>query len=188
MIIGLGNPGPRYAGTRHNVGFAVVDLVAEATDAALTRDRANALVGWTTLAGRRTGLVKPMTYMNRSGDAVRALLQQHDLTPGDLLVVYDDLHLPTGAVRLRPGGSAGGHNGVQSLIDRLGTDAFPRLRVGIGGDVPKGGQVDYVLSGFRDDEQDALTEALDEAVAAVRTFVADGIEAAMNRHNRRVRD
>ena len=210
LVVGLGNPGPDYVGTRHNAGFEVVDrladrlglgLDAEVTDRAR---RASAVVAHGRLPDDATGpgdpasspgasgepgpvlaLAKPLTFMNRSGRAVAALLDRYGLTADDLLVVYDDLALPVGALRLRPSGSHAGHNGVRDVIEALGSTEFPRLRVGVGNSFPPGGQVDFVLSPFDDDERPAADAAFDEAALAALTFARDGLTAAMNRHNHR---
>ena len=182
--MGLGNPGAEYEGTRHNVGYWVVDAVAETARASFRHDgRANAMVAEGRARGRPLTLVKPLTFMNRSGQTVQHLLRRFTLAPRNLLVVYDDLNLPVGRLRLRKGGSAGGHNGIQDVIDRLGTDAFPRLRVGIGSDYARGGQVDYVLSPFDAEQQPLIEEAVVRARDAVITFVTDGLVTAMNRFN-----
>jgi len=184
LIVGLGNPGSEYEDTRHNVGFAVVDALAERAKLDLSYDgRAEALVGEGRLRGRPVILAKPLTFMNRSGQSVRALMHRYGLDPAELLVVYDDVNLPLGKIRLRERGSAGGHNGVQDVIDRLGTDAFPRLRLGIGDAFRRGRQVDYVLSPFTKQQQPVIEEALVRARDAVTTFVAEGIVPAMNRFN-----
>jgi peptidyl-tRNA hydrolase, PTH1 family len=185
LVIGLGNPGPDYEGTRHNVGFAVVDRVAESVGAAAWAEASHALVAEGRLGETAFALAKPMTFMNRSGQAYAALLRRYGLAPHDALVVYDDLALPLGALRLREKGSAGGHNGVQSVIAYVNGTDFPRLRVGIGGDFPKGGQVRYVLEPFAEEERAAAAEAVEAASEAVLTFVRDGLGAAMNRFNRR---
>ena len=183
LIIGLGNPGAEYEGTRHNVGFEVIDALAEQAGVTFEHDRGNALVGWGRVRGRAFGLAKPLTYMNRSGTACKRLLGVHGLTPDEVLVVYDDLNLPTGTIRLRQRGSAGGHNGVQDIIDRLGTDVFPRLRMGIGSDFRRGRQVDYVLAPFSAEQRPLLDEAVVRARDAAVTFVVDGFVTAMNRFN-----
>lgn len=184
LIIGLGNPGAEYDGTRHNIGFAVVDRLAEQARApAFALEKGNALVTWGRLRGNPVGLAKPQTYMNRSGSAVRALVGRYGLTPQDVLVVVDDISLPVGRLRLRPGGSAGGHNGLQDVIDALGTDAYTRLRFGIGSDFARGRQADYVLSPFAPDEQEAVEEGLARAAEAALTFVREGLATAMNRFN-----
>jgi PTH1 family peptidyl-tRNA hydrolase len=184
LIVGLGNPGPEYEDTRHNVGFWVVNAVAETARAAFHHDgRANAMVAEGRTRGRPLTLVQPLTFMNRSGQTVKHLVRRFSLRPRDVLVVYDDLNLEVGRLRLRQRGSAGGHNGVQDIIDRLGTDDFPRLRIGIGSDFRRGRQVDYVLSPFDADQEPLIDEALDRAHDAVITFVTDGIVTAMNRFN-----
>ena len=183
LIIGLGNPGSEYEGTRHNVGFAVVDRLApEGT--AFQHDKGNTLLVWTRRRGRPFGLAKPLTYMNRSGTAVKNLIGHYGIELENVLVVVDDVNLPPGKLRLRSGGSAGGHNGVQDIIDRLGSDAFPRLRIGIGDDFSRGRQADYVLAPFSPDERPIMEEAIDRAAEAVVAFVCEGLMPAMNRYNR----
>ncbi len=184
LIVGLGNPGAEYEGTRHNVGFAVVEAVAQKARIDFGYDgRAGAMVGEGRFRGRSLTLVKPLSYMNRSGTPVRHLLRRYGLAPRDLLIIVDDINLPTGRLRLRPRGSAGGHNGVQDLIDCLGTDDFPRLRIGIGDDFSRGRQSDYVLSPFSEAQRHAVEEALARARDAALTFVTDGLVTAMNRFN-----
>jgi PTH1 family peptidyl-tRNA hydrolase len=182
LIVGLGNPGPEYEGTRHNVGFMVVDALAQRLR--VTLDRAHdALVGWGQHKGRRVGLAQPQTYVNRSGTPVAALLDAHDLTPSDLLVVVDDLNLETGQLRLRPGGSSGGHNGLEHITQRLGTSSYPRLRIGIGNDYAPGAQAEYVLSPFTAQQQAVIDDTLIDACNAVLTAVRDDLDTAMNRYN-----
>ena len=189
LLVGLGNPGPDYVGTRHNAGFLAVDRVAAETGIALddeVGDRAGrSVVGEGLWRGEGLALAKPLTFMNRSGAAVAALLRRYGLGPADVLLVYDDLALPLGQIRLRGKGSAGGHNGVQSVIDALGSAEFPRLRIGVGDSFPPGGQVDYVLSPFGDDEREAADAALDLAAEAALAFARDGLTAAMNHYNGR---
>lgn len=182
LIVGLGNPGPKYADTRHNVGFEVADALADRLRISLSREY-DALVGWGQHKNRRIGLAKPQTYMNRSGDPVAALVNAYDLSPGDLLVVVDDLNLDVGQLRLRPGGSSGGHNGLAHIEQRLGTSAYPRLRIGIGSDYPHGAQADYVLSPFSAQQRDVIDDTLIDACNAALTAVRDGVDAAMNRFN-----
>lgn len=185
LLIGLGNPGATYAATRHNVGFAVVDALAERARTVFKNDgRAEALLAEARLRGRPVVLVKPQTYMNRSGLTVKHLMRRYGFGPEEILVVVDDINLALGTIRLREQGSAGGHNGVQDIIDRLGTDAFPRLRLGVGSDFDRGGQVDYVLSGFTAEEQPVVDDAVKRARDAAVTFVTDGLVMAMNRFNR----
>ena len=184
LIVGLGNPGADYVHTRHNIGFDVVDALAERVHAPpYEHDRGNTLVTTAKYRGYSFLIAKPLTYMNRSGNAVRILLNRYKLADEDLLVVYDDIALDVGKLRLRPKGSAGGHNGMQDIIDALGTDKFARLRFGVGSDFPRGGQVGYVLAPFSPEQLDGVEKAVPQAVDAILTFVRDGIVTAMNRHN-----
>jgi PTH1 family peptidyl-tRNA hydrolase len=185
LILGLGNPGPDYEGTRHNVGFEVVDRIAEVMSAGGWQEAASSFVAEGEWQGRRLALAKPLTFMNRSGQAYRALCRHYGLQPSEVLVVYDDLALPAGAIRLREGGSAGGHNGVQDIADRLNSTEFPRLRVGIGDSFPRGGQVRYVLDPFSEDQRPVMDDAVEAAAEAALVFFQDGLTAAMNRYNRR---
>lgn len=183
LIVGLGNPGAEYEGTRHNIGFVVVKALADRMDVALSASRFQALEGWGSHRGCPFGLVLPLTYVNRSGNAVKPIMDHRGLSPSELLVVVDDLHLPPGRIRLRPGGGSGGHNGLEHIAQRLGTTDFPRLRIGIGSDFPRGQQADYVLSPFTDEQQPLVDEAVDQACDAALSFVHDGISTAMNRYN-----
>jgi len=184
VICGLGNPGERYRLTRHNVGFRVMDLLADRwglTGAGRVREGAARLEAERPEPIGRVLLVKPMKYMNISGAPVRAALRHADADPAiDLLVVADDVDLPLGKVRLRRGGSAGGHNGLRDIIAALGSNEFNRLRVGIG---RAGETVDHVLSTFKKDERDLAAEAIATAADAAELWLADGIEAAMNTYN-----
>lgn len=188
VIVGLGNPGPDYVATRHNAGFMALDRLADRLGVGLGDEAARSVVGEGEVlvegdAPIPVALAKPLTFMNRSGQAVAALLDRYDVEPDRLLVVYDDLALPLGSLRLRQRGSAGGHNGVRSVIDYLGSTEFPRLRIGVGDSFPPGGQVDFVLSPFDDAEREAVEAALNAAADAALTVVRDGLVAAMNRHN-----
>lgn len=182
VVLGLGNPGAEYAHTRHNIGFDVVDILASRHRIRLNLHCDQAHYGLGAIAGIPVLLAKPMTYMNRSGEAVRALLQRYPLEPARLLVIVDDVALPTGRIRVRPSGSDGGHNGLASIIQCVGTQAFPRVRVGIGSP-PPGQMVEYVLSRFQPQEQPIIEEALQRAADAVETIIAEGVQAAMNRFN-----
>jgi PTH1 family peptidyl-tRNA hydrolase len=182
LAIGLGNPGAEYEDTRHNVGHWVIDALAERLDVSLKHEL-NALVGWTEHDGARVGLAVPLTYMNRSGDPVATLREHHDLSLDQLLVVVDDLHLPVGTIRLRPSGSSGGHNGLAHVAQRLGTDEFPRLRIGIGSNFPDGQQTDYVLSPFSSEQEPVIREAVEAAGEAILTTAEKDLEAAMNQFN-----
>lgn len=183
LIVGLGNPGEEYERTRHNVGYLVADALAANHGITLKQHRGVAFVGWGRKGATRLGIMKPITFMNRSGRAVQDVSRYYDVEPSDLLVVFDDLNLPTGTIRLRAGGSAGGHNGVQNVIDTMNTDAFPRLRVGIGSEYARVRQVDYVLSPFSSKERVVMDEVLVRASEAAESFVQEGIEVAMNRFN-----
>jgi PTH1 family peptidyl-tRNA hydrolase len=184
MICGLGNPGPSYAHTRHNIGYQVVERLAAAADRSAWAVRSGqARLCEVSIGGTGVLLVQPLTFMNRSGEAVRPLLRRLRLAPADLLVVCDDLDLPFGAIRLRAAGSAGGHRGVQSIIDQLGTQEFPRLRVGIGRPPEGEDPVSYVLGLIPRNDRQQLDQALDQAAAAARTWVTAGLEATMNSFN-----
>lgn len=183
LIIGLGNPGRKYAGTRHNVGFTLIDLLADSLSARMGPGKGPFQVGKGNHAGHSLYLIKPTTYMNNSGEAVQQAVNWYKEDIDQCLVCYDDLDLEVGTIRMRPDGSAGGHNGIKDIIQQLGTNAFPRLRIGIGNDFPKGQQVQHVLSPFSDDEQTVLTPTLDKAVDAILCFTREGIEEAMNKFN-----
>lgn len=187
VVTGLGNPGERYQLTRHNVGFRVVDLLADRwglTGQGRVRDGAAQLEVRLKKPPERVLLVKPMRYMNLSGGAIRAALRQTEATfEEDLLVVADDVDLPLGRMRLRREGSAGGHNGLRDIIATFGTNQFQRLRVGIGRSGTTRETVDHVLSTFRSDEQDLATEAIATAADAVELWLREGIDAAMNAYN-----
>ncbi len=185
LIFGLGNPGAEYHGTRHNVGFAVADVLAERAGVTLQRDRSNAMLGIGRSRGRSFVLAKPLTYMNRSGAPFHNIARRFGLRLEDTLVIVDDINLPLGAVRVRQGGSAGGHNGVQDIIDQVKSDAFPRIRIGIGNDFSRGRQADYVLSRFKSEEEPLIQEAIALAAEAATTFIVEGLVTAMNRYNRK---
>ncbi|MDI6907263.1 MAG: aminoacyl-tRNA hydrolase [Thermoanaerobacterales bacterium] len=181
LVVGLGNPGGAYVRTRHNVGFMVIDQLARMLRVSVSRRQGEALTGEAAVRGRRVLLAKPQTYMNLSGNAVGALSRRLRLLPEEILVVSDDMDLPFGRLRLRPGGGAGGHRGLVSIIEALGTDRFPRLRVGIG----RGEEaVGHVLGGFTPAEDAVLDRVLETAARAVLTVCADGLDRAMNLFNR----
>jgi len=182
LIVGLGNPGRKYEKNRHNVGFMAVDQLAAQHGIALGKVQNKALTGNGRIAGQPVILAKPQTYMNDSGSAVGPLANYYKVPPANVLVIYDELDLPLGTVRLREKGGAGGHNGMKSIINHLGND-FPRLRLGIGrppGQMPPAA---YVLQDFGQADWPLVTDILDEAVRAVYTFVSEGIQLAMSRHN-----
>jgi PTH1 family peptidyl-tRNA hydrolase len=182
IVVGLGNPGPKYAGTRHNVGFEVIDYLAAAPDCGPFRAKFHSLVSDWKVAGEPVLLVKPDTFMNLSGRAVRAVVDFYKLAPADVLVVSDDFNLPLGKLRARSKGSHGGQNGLRDIQQQLGTDEYPRLRVGVGQPGP-GEAVDFVLSRFKPGERKAVEQAVSKAADAVVVWVRQGIEAAMNRAN-----
>ena len=185
LIVGLGNPGAKYEGTRHNVGFATIDLIGRRHGVAFDA----APRGIEALGGRwRAGdavLAKPLTFMNNSGAAVIGLLQFYKIDVSDLLVVVDEVQLETGRIRIRPSGSAGGHNGLKSVIASLGTMAFPRLRIGVGRGDARRDLADHVLARFDADERAIIDEAVVRAADAAEAFMAEGVVAAMNLFNRK---
>lgn len=184
IVVGLGNPGRRYQGTRHNIGFAVADEVARRGQAVFESGRGETLTARAGLGPASLLVVKPLTMMNLSGEAVAAVAGFYKVDPSAMLVAADDVNLPLGRLRLRAGGTAGGHNGLKSIIGCLGTEEFPRLRVGVGRGDPRRDLADHVLAVFDDDERDEVDRAIARAADAVETFLAEGIEAAMNRYNR----
>lgn len=184
LIVGLGNPGPRYAANRHNVGFRCLDRLAAAHGLAFDKRQKQARIALGVLCGQRVVLAKPQTFMNDSGRAVAPLARFYQTPPERLLVVYDDLDLPLGVLRLRPEGGSGGHRGMQSVIEHLGGQNFPRLRIGIGRPPGRMDPVDYVLQDVAADEEPLLEETLERAVAAIEVWLAQGIAAAMDRYNR----
>jgi len=182
LIAGLGNPGTNYAGTRHNIGFMVADAVAQSLGVSIRRRKFGALTAEASGGDTNLLFVKPQQYMNRSGHAIATAAGFYKLAAADVLVVTDDMALPTGQLRLRPKGSAGGHNGLKDVIAALGTEQFPRLRVGVG-DAGDRDAADYVLSRFSEDQRPVIDEAVATAAQAVLCWVTDGIDAAMTRYN-----
>ncbi len=184
LVVGLGNPGEEYAKTRHNLGFQVVNLLARRHGLEWSDKRAKARLAAGQIGGQRVVLAKPFTYMNDSGQAVAGLRQWYKLDPAsELLVIYDELDLPFGALRLRMRGSAGTHNGMRSIVRLLGTEEFPRLRIGIGAGPPGRDAARYVLSRFTPEEEQALPGILERAADAVELVAREGFVAAMNRVN-----
>lgn len=181
LIVGLGNPGPKYAGTRHNVGFDVVDYLAAAPGCSAFREKFEAFVAEMKEGDETVLLMKPLTFMNLSGRAVRAALDFYKLTPELVLAVCDDFNLPLGKLRVRAKGSHGGQNGLRNIQEQLGTDAYTRLRIGVG--EPGHDAVDHVLSKFKPGEKKAMDEAVATAAQAALVWVRQGTEAAMNRFN-----
>ena len=183
LVVGLGNPGDRYTGTRHNVGFEVLERLADRRGFSLVHDkRLNARVGKTRFGEDDVWVVQPLSYMNLSGPVVARLARERSVSPEHVLVISDDFHLPLGKLRVRLRGSAGGHNGLKSLIGALGTNEFPRLRIGI--DEPKQGDIErFVLTRFKPAERDSIAEALDRSVNCVEDWFLLGPEPTMSRYN-----
>ncbi len=182
LIVGLGNPGRRYQGNRHNIGYMVLNQLAKDAGISLNRLQQKALVGTGLMAGRRIILAKPQTFMNLSGDSVGLLMHYYKISLSNLLVIYDEIDLPFGAIRIREQGGSGGHNGMKSIIKVLGSD-FSRLRLGVGRPAGKMDPAAYVLQDFYKEEIPVVDEMIAEAIAAVTTFLVDGIELSMTRHN-----
>lgn len=182
LICGLGNPGDEYAGTRHNTGFMVLDALAGASNIVFS-DRRYGYVAELSLRGRKVLLLKPTTYMNLSGNAVRYWLNQEKIDQQRLLVVSDDVALPLGQFRLKANGSNGGHNGLGHIQQLIGQN-YPRLRMGIGNDYPQGGQIDWVLGRYSDDDLKTLQPSIDVAVDIIKSFVLAGIDVTMNQYNK----
>ena len=183
IVVGLGNPEPRYARTRHNVGFWCIDRLASDYAIDLSRRHRTARIGEGAIEGKSVVLAKPRTYVNRSGEAARYLLARYRVPPEVVLVVYDDIALPPGKIRLRPEGGAGGHNGMKSIIDALGTQEFPRLRVGVGHPEDGGDQIGHVLGILPEAEQRIVDASVACVSKAVAGLLEDGMERTMNRFN-----
>ena len=184
LIVGLGNIGDEYAETRHNIGFRVLDALATASNLVF-EDRRYGFVTNLRVKNKRLLLLKPSTYMNASGNAVRYWMQKEKIPVERVLIVVDDLALPFGALRLRPGGSEAGHNGLRSITQCLGTQQYARLRFGIGNDFPRGGQVDFVLGKFGPEDLQAMPERVEMAGEIVKSFALSGIDFTMNHYNKK---
>lgn len=185
FIVGLGNPTAQYAGTRHNIGFDAVTRLADIHRISVTEKKHKALCGKGIIAGQKVVLVKPQTFMNLSGESVREVLDFYKAEPSDLIVLYDDISLEPGSLRVREKGSAGGHNGIKNIIQHLGTEEFARVRIGVG-EKPSGWDLkDYVLGHFSEEEEVLMREVLGNAAEAVELFVQDELSVAMNRFNKK---
>lgn len=182
LVVGLGNPGKKHSQNRHNVGFMTIDRLAKRHSIALNSVQNKAVIGDGRVGAQRVILVKPQTYMNRSGDAVGPLARYYRIASENVLVIYDDIDLAPGTIRLREKGGSGGHNGMKSIIQHLG-QAFPRLRLGVGRPQGKMPPAAYVLQDFGSDEEILLETMLDKAAEAVETYLEEGIDLAMSRHN-----
>lgn len=185
VIVGLGNPGRKFSKTRHNLGFTVLDKIASLYRIKLNRKGFDAIWGEGLIEGEKVILVKPQTFMNLSGRSVKGILKDKGVEISDLLVLYDDMDLELGKIRVKQGGSAGGHKGIGSVIENLGTDHFTRIRIGIGRPMVKGGAEEYVLSPFSKSEIPIVTESIKRAAEAAVTIIKDGVTAAMNKYNTR---
>lgn len=181
LICGLGNPGDEYAGTRHNTGFMILDAFAKASNICF-EDKRYGFVAETSLKGRKIFLLKPSTFMNLSGNAVRYWLNQEKIDQSRLLVISDDVALPLGDYRLKASGSNGGHNGLGHIIQLIGTN-YARLRIGVGNDYPHGAQVDWVLGRYNEEEMQTLLPTIDTSINIIKSFVLQGINATMNQFN-----
>lgn len=183
LIVGLGNPGRDYRDTRHNIGFMAVDAIANASQCKMTKVQSKAIIGTAQLNGKKVLLAKPQTYMNLSGQAVSGLMRFYKIPTANLLVINDDLDLPLGTLRMRPGGGSAGQKGIGSIIEELGTQEFPRMRLGIGRPPGQMDSADYVLQSFSQPEQELLAVVFSRVVEAVRIFVSEGLESSMNKYN-----
>ena len=183
LVVFLGNPGPKYAGTRHNAGFLTADAAEKRYGVSINRSRFKALTASCELGGEKVLLMKPQTYMNLSGDAVQQAVSFYKIPAEHVLVVSDEMSLPVGKIRIRPKGSAGGHNGLKSIISVLGTENFPRIRLGVGAPPPEYDVKDWVLSTFRNQDADDFYAAAERAAQAVEAYISLGPEKAMNLYN-----
>ena len=185
IIVGLGNPGRKYENTRHNLGFITIDRLAEEHGINVTKAKHKALIGEGNISGQKVLLVKPQTFMNLSGEAVREVMDYYKEPVENLLVIYDDADIPAGTVRIRKKGGAGTHNGMRSVVSCLGDGGFPRVRIGIGGSTDERDLAAHVLGGFTSEEADMMREAVLTAVSAVESMLGSGIDIAMNEYNTR---
>jgi PTH1 family peptidyl-tRNA hydrolase len=183
IIVGLGNPGAQYASSRHNIGFRFIDLMAKKAEIRLNERRAKAVLGQGQIAGHEVVLAKPRTFMNNSGEGTEYLLTRFGGHPSELLVVYDEMALPTGRIRLRAAGSHAGHNGIRSIISSVQTVEFRRLRIGIGQPSNAGKSIPHVLGKFSKEEEPLVAQAVQNAVSAVECMLEESIDVAMNRFN-----
>ncbi|MFP4662347.1 MAG: aminoacyl-tRNA hydrolase [Halanaerobiales bacterium] len=183
LIVGLGNPGPKYKNTRHNVGFKAIYTLAEELNINSTSNKFKAIVGQGRINNEKVLLAQPLTYMNNSGESVRLIIDYYKIPLEHIVIIYDDLDLPTGKIRVKENGSAGGHNGLKSIINNLGTQEIPRIRIGI--DSPQGriSVIDYVLGHFSTEEKKVIDESLDKIYDIVKEIIINGYQTAMNKYN-----
>ena len=185
LIFGLGNPGKKYEGTRHNMGFMTLDKLADKHGIAVNEGRLKGLSGSGVIEGEKVFLIKPQTFMNLSGECVRAYMDYYKLTPDDIIIIYDDIDLDPGQIRIRARGSAGSHNGMKSVIKHMGVQEFPRVRVGVGHKPENWDLADYVLSHFEGEDAKAIGEGINKAAEAVEDILGKGIDDAMNKYNKK---
>ena len=183
VIVGLGNPGKEYADTRHNMGYKAIDVLSSDENIEIRRNKFHSLIGQGRIAGKKVVLVKPETYMNRSGIAVREAAMYFNVAPENLIVIYDDIDLPSGSIRIRKSGGAGTHNGMKSVVEQLGTKDFVRIRIGEGAAEAGEDLVNRVIGEVPKAERELLQKAAAEAAAAVKDIITIGVDNAMNRHN-----
>ena len=183
IIAGLGNPGKEYSNTRHNIGFSVIDALGSKYNIDVDTAKHRGLIGKGIIDGQRVILVKPLTYMNLSGECIREVLDYYKADEDDLIVVFDDISLDVGQLRIRKKGSAGGHNGIKSIIAHLGTTEFPRVKIGVGERIPGQDLADHVLARFPKSQMEAVNQAIDDAKEATFLMITEGIDKAMNQYN-----
>lgn len=183
LVVGLGNPGKQYEKTKHNIGFMVIDAIADSVPHTPWREEQCAEVCSITVDGEKVLLVKPQTFMNLSGESVGPLMRYYKIDPSDVYCIYDDMDLPIGKLRIRPNGSSGGHNGIKSLISHIGTENFPRFRVGIGRPLPQWTVIDHVLAPFSEESQEKVQKGIKDTVKAVLGTLEVGMDKGMNQFN-----
>ena len=183
LIVGLGNPGAKYEHTRHNCGFRAIDILAKDLGCKIDKGKFQGLYGQANYNGKKLYLLKPQTYMNASGNSVLQLSAYFSIPPQNIIVLFDDISLPPGRLRVRGDGSAGGHNGIKSIISQLGSQEFPRVKIGVGAKAPEQDLADWVLSGFTASEEKALAPALQNAADAALYIIENGVSASANRYN-----
>lgn len=187
LIVGLGNPGLQYATTRHNIGFEAIDSLAQVHNINVQKNKFKSFIGEGTIKGEKIILMKPQTYMNLSGEALKACMEWHKLTKDDIVVIYDDTSLELGQLRLRKTGSSGGHNGIKNIIAHLGTQDFMRIKIGVGEKPPGWDLANYVLSRFSEEEMKIVCPRLNDVVKAIEFIITQGVDRAMNQYNLKVR-
>ena len=184
LIVGLGNPEPEYSKTRHNMGFDVINKIAKKSEIEITRTKYNAIYGSGIIENEKVILIKPQTYMNLSGESIKIFMDFYKISPENVLVIYDDMDTEIGTIRIRQKGGAGSHNGMKSVVNHLGTEDFPKIRVGIGRPQDTDfDRINYVIGQIQDEEYEVLSKAQDKAVEAVISYIKNGIEYTMNRFN-----